>query len=48
MVGKHDRPWFDRPVFGLVRYMSGASTGSKFDSKRYIARQQQTQISEQP
>jgi len=37
MVGKHDRPWFDRPVFGLVRYMSGESTGKKFDSKRYIA-----------
>ena len=40
MVGKHDRPWFDRPVFGLVRYMSGESTGKKFDSRRYI--QQQT------
>lgn len=37
MVGKHDRPWFDRPVFGLIRYMSGESTGKKFDSKRYIA-----------
>jgi deoxyribodipyrimidine photo-lyase len=36
MVGKHDRPWFDRPVFGLVRYMSGESTGKKFDSKKYI------------
>jgi deoxyribodipyrimidine photo-lyase len=37
IVGKHDRPWFDRPVFGMVRYMSGESTGKKFDSKRYIA-----------
>ena len=36
LVGKHDRPWFDRPVFGLVRYMSGESTGKKFDSKRYV------------
>jgi deoxyribodipyrimidine photo-lyase len=36
MVGKFDRPWFDRPVFGKIRYMSGASTGKKFDSKRYI------------
>ena len=36
MVGKHDRPWFDRPVFGLIRYMAGGSTGKKFDSKRYI------------
>lgn len=37
MVGKHDRPWFDRPIFGKVRYMSGASTGKKFNSKRYIS-----------
>jgi len=36
IVGKHDRPWFDRPVFGLVRYMSGESTGKKFDAKRYM------------
>ncbi len=36
MVGKFDRPWFDRPIFGKIRYMSGASTGKKFDSKRYI------------
>ena len=34
--GTHDRPWFDRPIFGTVRYMSGASTGKKFDSRRYI------------
>jgi len=39
MVGKHDRPWFDRPVFGLVRYMAGGSTGKKFDSERYIRQQ---------
>jgi deoxyribodipyrimidine photo-lyase len=36
IVGKHDRPWFDRAVFGMVRYMSGASTGKKFDSRKYI------------
>ncbi|MBW8869447.1 MAG: deoxyribodipyrimidine photolyase, partial [Acidobacteriales bacterium] len=38
IVGKHDRPWFNRPIFGLVRPMSGASTAKKFDSKTYIAR----------
>ena len=37
MGGKFDRPWFERPVFGKVRYMSLASTGRKFDSKSYIA-----------
>jgi deoxyribodipyrimidine photo-lyase len=36
IVGKFDRPWFDRPIFGTIRYMSGASTGKKFDSKKYI------------
>jgi deoxyribodipyrimidine photo-lyase len=36
IVGKHDRPWFERPIFGKVRYMSFDSTSKKFDSKRYI------------
>ena len=36
MLGKFDRTWFDRPIFGKLRYMSGASTGKKFDSKAYI------------
>ena len=37
IVGKHDRPWFNRPIFGLVRPMSGASTAKKFDSRAYMA-----------
>jgi deoxyribodipyrimidine photo-lyase len=37
IVGKFDRPWFDRPIFGKIRYMSAGSTGKKFDSKGYIA-----------
>jgi deoxyribodipyrimidine photo-lyase len=36
IVGKFDRPWFERPVFGKIRYMSRASWGRKFDSKKYI------------
>jgi deoxyribodipyrimidine photo-lyase len=40
MVGKFDRPWFDRPIFGKIRYMSGGSTGKKFDSARYIRQMQ--------
>jgi len=36
IVGKHDRPWFERPVFGQIRYMSYASTSKKFDSRQYI------------
>jgi len=41
IVGKFDRPWFERPVFGLIRYMSGESTGKKFDSRGYIEQQSQ-------
>ncbi len=36
ILGKFDRAWGQRPVFGKIRYMSGASTGKKFDSKRYV------------
>lgn len=34
--GKHDRPWKEREIFGKMRYMTSASTGKKFDSKKYI------------
>jgi deoxyribodipyrimidine photo-lyase len=36
MLGKFDRTWFDRPIFGKIRYMSGGSTGKKFASELYI------------
>jgi deoxyribodipyrimidine photo-lyase len=36
IVGKFDRAWNERPIFGKIRYMSGASTGKKFNSKEYI------------
>ena len=36
ILGKFDRAWFERPVFGKRRYMSGASTGRKFASELYI------------
>jgi len=35
--GKHDRPWFEREIFGTIRYMTSRSMAKKFDSKRYIA-----------
>lgn len=38
ILGKFDRAWGERPIFGKIRYMSGGSTGKKFDSKRYIRR----------
>jgi deoxyribodipyrimidine photo-lyase len=37
--GKHDRAWGpERPVYGMVRYMSLASTSRKFNCRAYIAR----------
>jgi deoxyribodipyrimidine photo-lyase len=36
IVGKLDRPWFNRPVFGLVRPMTTASISRKFDAQVYI------------
>ena len=36
ILGKFDRAWGERPVFGKIRYMSGASSGKKFNSKKYI------------
>ena len=37
--GKFDRPFYRRPVFGTVRYMSLKAAATKFDVKRYIASQ---------
>lgn len=36
VLGKFDRPWQERPIFGKRRYMSGASAMKKFDAKSYI------------
>ncbi len=37
--GKHDRPWApQRPVFGLIRYMSAQGCKRKFDVQAYIER----------
>jgi deoxyribodipyrimidine photo-lyase len=36
IVGKFDRPWFNRPIFGLVRPMTAASFSRKFNAEAYI------------
>ncbi len=36
IAGKFDRPWFERPIFGTIRYMSGNAAAKKFDAERYI------------
>ena len=35
--GKFDRPWFERPIFGSIRWMSGDAARKKFDADKYIA-----------
>lgn len=34
--GKHDRPWFEREIFGTLRYMTSQSMAKKFKSRDYI------------
>jgi len=34
--GVHDRPWFERPVFGKIRYMNKNGAERKFDIRKYI------------
>ncbi|MBN2012545.1 deoxyribodipyrimidine photo-lyase [candidate division KSB1 bacterium] len=36
--GKHDRAWFERPIFGKVRYMNANGLRRKFDIDRYVKR----------
>ena len=37
MGGKFDRPWFERPIFGTIRWMSGDAARKKFDADKYVA-----------
>jgi deoxyribodipyrimidine photo-lyase len=37
--GLHDRAWFDRPVYGKIRYMNDNGCAKKFDVKEYIRNQ---------
>jgi len=37
-LGRYDRPWPERPIFGTVRSMSSASTLRKLDLEAYLAR----------
>jgi deoxyribodipyrimidine photo-lyase len=35
-LGKHDRPWKERPVFGKIRYMNDRGLLRKFDMSAYL------------
>lgn len=34
--GTHDRPWFERNIFGKVRYMNDKGLERKFEMKKYL------------
>jgi deoxyribodipyrimidine photo-lyase len=36
IAGVHDRAWFDRPIFGKIRYMNESGCRRKFDVDAYI------------
>ena len=38
VLGRYDRPWPERDVFGQVRYMSSANTARKLRVRRYVER----------
>lgn len=38
--GVHDRPWFERAVYGKIRYMNANGCARKFDIKRYMGKWQ--------
>lgn len=36
-LGRYDRPWApERPIFGMIRYMSSENTARKFSVKNYV------------
>jgi deoxyribodipyrimidine photo-lyase len=42
--GLHDRPWFERPIFGKIRYMNDNGLRRRFDVESYIAKVDKYQI----
>lgn len=38
VLGRYDRPWFERPIFGTVRYMTSESAARKLRLKTWLER----------
>ncbi|MEO7272917.1 MAG: deoxyribodipyrimidine photolyase [Vicinamibacterales bacterium] len=38
VLGRYDRPWPERPIFGTIRYMTSASTKRKLKMAAYLAK----------
>jgi deoxyribodipyrimidine photo-lyase len=42
IAGLHDRPWFERDVFGKIRYMNAGGLRRKYNVDAYIKRVNET------
>ena len=42
--GVHDRAWFERPIFGQIRYMARSGCEKKFNVKAYIKKHTQESL----
>lgn len=42
--GLHDRPWFERPVFGKIRYMNYNGAKNKFNIQKYVDQNNQLNL----
>jgi deoxyribodipyrimidine photo-lyase len=42
--GLHDRPWFERPIFGKIRYMNYNGAKNKFNIQKYINQNNQQNL----
>lgn len=38
IAGLHDRPWFKKPIFGMIRYMNRSGCEKKFDVDAYVTK----------
>ena len=47
-LGKHDRPWKERPIFGTIRYMDASGLERKFDMAAYVQQVAALQPKETP
>ena len=48
VLGRYDRPWPRRPVFGTVRYMSSDNTRRKLKMKNFLSRYDAVQLPARP
>jgi len=44
IFGKFDRPFYRRPIYGTVRYLSSRAAKDKFDVPGYIRRHSQASL----